>query len=74
MSFAGYRHPRTMNEMKQYFASIENELDVPVKIRGSRQAQYLPHAWDDIYRSNIDLRCWKAYRKTQWKAQLSITL
>ena len=68
MSYADYyRHPRTKNEMKQYYASKVNKLDVPIKIRGRRRPRSLPHAWDDIYRSNMTARNWKSYRKLQWK-------
>ncbi|GAA5215719.1 hypothetical protein ACFSJ3_10855 [Corallincola platygyrae] len=62
-----YRHPHTQNEMKQFFASAVNELDIPVKVRGRRRPKYLPCAWDDLYRSNMSLRNWKSYRKAQWK-------
>lgn len=37
-----FRHPKTMNEMKQYYASLENELEVPIKIRNCRQPKCLP--------------------------------
>jgi len=68
MSYSGYsRYPHTKNEMKQYFASIVNELDISVNVRGRRRPKSLPHAWDDYYRSNMSLRNWKSYRKTQWK-------
>lgn len=63
-----FRYPRTKNEMTQYYASVVNELDIFIKVRGRRCPNALPHAWDDIYRSNITWRNWKAYRKKQWKA------
>lgn len=68
MGYSDYfRYPHTKNEMKQYFASVVNEIDIPIKIRGCRHPKSLPHSWDDIYRSNMALRNWKAYRKNQWK-------
>lgn len=60
-----YRHPKTTNEMKQYFASIENELNISVKVRGRRRPKHLPHSWDDINRAYH--RSWKHYRKKQWR-------
>lgn len=60
-----YRHPKTLNEMKQYFASIENELEIPVNVRGRRRAKNLPHSWFDIDKPSI--RNWKQYRKNQFR-------
>lgn len=66
MSYSDYfRCPRTKNEMKQFFASDINEI--PITVRGCRRPKSLPNAWDDYYRSNMTLRNWKAYRKTQWR-------
>ena len=68
MSYSDYfRHPHTKNEMKQYFASKYSETDIFIRIRGRRSPKSLPNSWDDIYRSNMFLRNWKSYRKTQWK-------
>lgn len=68
MSYSDYfRYPHTKNEMEQYFASSANELGIAVRVRGRRCPKSLPSSWDDLYRSNITLRNWKAYRKTQWK-------
>jgi len=63
-----FRHPHTRNEMKQYYASVVNELNIVIKVRGRRRPTSLPNSWDDIYRSNITVRNWKAYRRKQWKA------
>ncbi len=69
MSYSDYfRYPHTKNEMKQYYASTQNELGVSIRIRACRHPKVLPNAWDDYYRSNMMLRNWKAYRLTQWKA------
>ena len=66
MKYAGYfRYPQTRNEMKQYYASIENEMNIPVKIRGSRKPKQLPNAWDDI--ACCRMRNWKCFRRTQWR-------
>jgi hypothetical protein len=63
LKYAGYfRHPQTQNEMKQYYASIENEMIIPVKIRGRRKPKQLPNAWDDI--ASCWVRNWKRFRKT----------
>ncbi len=62
---AYFRHPKTGNEMRQYFITSMNEMKIPIKVRGRRKPKHLPNAWDDISRS--DTRNWKAYRKTQWK-------
>lgn len=59
-----YRHPKTANEMRQYFAALCDE-DYPVRVRGRRRPHRLPHAWDDYYVHRE--RCWKRYRKTQYK-------
>ncbi|WP_444942314.1 hypothetical protein ACJJI3_09950 [Microbulbifer sp. ZKSA004] len=68
MSYTDYfRYPHTKNEMKQFYASGINEVDVSIKIRGRRHPKCLPNSWDDYYRSNMRLRNWKAYRKQQWK-------
>jgi len=40
----------------------------PIRIRSSRKPQHLPNFWDDIRQSKDD-RCWKAFRKTQYKAK-----
>ena len=39
------RHPKTTNEIRQYFASI----DSGIKIRGKRAANNLPNYYDDIW-------------------------
>ena len=57
-----FRYPHTKNEMKQYFASSVNELDITIRVRGRRRSKSLPHSWDDC-RSNMSLRNWKFYRK-----------
>ncbi|GAB2891123.1 hypothetical protein GCM10027180_21570 [Microbulbifer echini] len=62
-----FRHPKTKNEMKQYYASLENELEIPIKIRNRRRPKCLPNAWDDYFPSNITNRNWKLFRRKQWK-------
>ena len=61
-----FRHPRTLSEMRQYFKTTCNEIDVVIKVRGRRKPKRLPTAWDDIFRSDQG-RSWKHYRKYQWK-------
>lgn len=68
MNYSVYlRYPRTKNEMKQFYASIENECDISIVVRGRRRPKNLPNAWDDIYRSNLSPRNWKAFRRNQWR-------
>lgn len=62
-----YRHPRTKNEITQYYAANGSQLEVPIKIRSRRNPKYLPNSWDDLERVNSRVRNWKIYRKTQWK-------
>lgn len=57
-----FRHPQTSNEMRQFYKTTCNELDVVIKIRGKRRPKHLPTAWDDIFRSDQG-RCWKHNRK-----------
>lgn len=42
------RHPKTLNEARQYFASI----DSGIKIRGKRSANNLPDTYDDLLFAN----------------------
>ncbi len=63
MSF--FRHPKTKNEMTQYYATVENGLGIRIKVRGKRRPRYLPNAWDDV-QSHL-YRSWKKHRKTQYK-------
>ena len=68
MSYFDYfRYPNTKNEMKQYYASLVNEENLRIKVRGRHKPKSLPHAWDDIYRSNMFSKNWKSYRRHQWK-------
>ena len=60
-----FRHPHTKNEMKQFFASTVNELNIPIKVRNRRKPKHLPNAWDDMFRS--ETRNWKRYRNKQWR-------
>jgi hypothetical protein len=60
-----FRHPKTKNEMWQFYACIVNESDIPINIRGRRKPKCLPNAWDDICRPRY--KNWKYFRKHQWK-------
>ena len=56
-----YKTPRTTQEKKWNIAHKKY-------VRGKRCAKYLPNAWDDHQRGDIDNRKnWKSHRKTQWK-------
>jgi hypothetical protein len=59
-----FRYPKTTNEMRQFYASNDNELGIRIKVRGRRRIKSLPNSWDDIYSKSQ--RCWKVYRKHQW--------
>lgn len=52
------RRPRTTQEKRRYEKGFS---------RPARNLRNLPDAWDDIPRSNCEERCWKHYRKTQYK-------
>ena len=60
-----FRYPRTKSEMKLYYASVINEVDLPIKVRGKRRPKHLPNAWDDVFRAKH--RNWKYYRRNQWR-------
>jgi hypothetical protein len=64
ISFGRFRHPRTMNEMRQYAAANDDEY--PVKVRAIRNPNNLPNAWDDYY-VHAD-KNWKraSNRRYQW--------
>jgi hypothetical protein len=63
--YCNFRHPKTTNEMRQYFSSLENELNISVKVRGQRRVKSLPHSWFDIDKPSI--HNWKQYRKNQFR-------
>jgi len=60
-----YRHPRTLNEMKER-ERLSDELDAEgyAHLDRSRRKK-LPTTWDDLYAYR--LRNWKKQRQTQWK-------
>lgn len=62
-----YRHPKTMNERRQYAAAL---IDVnEFNIRGRRRPASLPTAWDDMY-AHRD-RTWKRAKvRKQWMVNL----
>ncbi len=60
-----WRHPKTFNEMRQYYATIDNDLGIKIKVRGKRKPNLLPNTWDEINRTLE--RSWKKHRKTQYK-------
>lgn len=63
-----FRKPRTKNDRTQFYALNDVELNVVIKIRGRRRPGALEYAWDDFVRSDWNGRCWKVYRRMQWKA------
>lgn len=46
--YSTYRHPKTLNEIRQYFGASISDF---VKIRAKRVPKNLPNSWDDIPRS-----------------------
>ena len=58
-----FKHPKTRQEK----SAVIDAREQGVKIRGKRLASNLPCAWDDKARSDASDRCWKRYRKNQWK-------
>ncbi len=55
-----------MNEKRQYNGTVENDLNIPIRVRGRRRYKGLVDPWDD-YMTRVDNRSWKRYRKTQYK-------
>jgi hypothetical protein len=70
-----YKHPKTLNEKKQYATleesdkELKKEYGVNIKGRKNRRSpRMLPDTYDDISKSCYDdKRNWKNYRKTQYK-------
>ena len=52
------RHPKTAQERRASQSGY---------CRAKRNLYNLPDAWDDILRKDIYDRCWKRYRRTQYK-------
>ncbi len=44
-----YRNPKTLNEIKQYFAAVDSNF---ITIRAKRAPKNLPNSWDDIWFAN----------------------
>lgn len=64
----GYeRRPKTQNEKRQYYATIDNDLGIVIKVRVKRRPWRLPDSW------NCDWpflhRSWKKHRKTQYRVR-----
>ncbi|WP_321842636.1 hypothetical protein [Paraburkholderia bannensis] len=60
-----FRRPKSMMERRQAALVLKEEGEVAP--RGARSFCNLPNAWDDYPMSSIGDRCWKRYRRTQWK-------
>lgn len=56
-----YRSPKTFQERKE----LANAEEYGIKVRGRRK--HLPTNYDDIPHSDHGIKCWKRYRKTQYK-------
>lgn len=69
--YKGYRHPHTTAEKKSVLKCFIEALDsnVFVRVRPKRNIVNLVDAYDDVHRSDIDDRSWKANKrnKHQWK-------
>lgn len=58
--WGGWRHPKTQNQRRMAYKPVDEHEPFPRK-----QPSKFVTAWDDIQKSRS--RCWKRYRKTQWK-------
>lgn len=68
------RHPHTTQE-RRVNGKRSNFIVVDgyeIKTRPSRNQINLPSAWDDLLNRSWDDRCWKRYRKTQYKTRNNI--
>lgn len=64
--FRYYRRPGTIQERRENQQDGILEEDEP-RSRAARNNKNLPSNWDDLMRSNQDVRNWKNFRITQWK-------
>jgi hypothetical protein len=66
----GGRHyfRRLKSTMERRQAALVLKEEGEVAPRGARSFRSLPNAWDDYPVSSLGDRCWKRYRRTQWKA------
>lgn len=60
-----FRGIRTFQERK--WAHAWDDEEFAPKVRAKRQGKNLPDPWDDYPHRDQDDRCWKRYRKHQWK-------
>lgn len=69
--YKGYRHPHTTSEKKSVLKCISEALDcdIHVRVRPKRNVANLVDAYDDVHRSDLNDRSWKANKrnKHQWK-------
>ena len=67
--YSTYRHPKTRNEMRQYFDDIVSDF---VKIRGKRAPNNLPNHWDDIPRSErrVETRRQKLHARPNYRESI----
>ena len=59
----GMRQPKTTQERRWSYAHGKF-------VRAKRKSKNLPQAWDDKWVSTMRNRCWKNYRKRQYKTEL----
>jgi len=59
------RHPKTTQELRHFFGDQAERRDDPDIPQPRRKRRYIPTAWDDIWVESE--RCWKSYRRTQWR-------
>lgn len=67
--FHYYRHIKTTQEHRANRAILTDEEFklYRVKVRAKRAKNFLPNTWDDILYSDITIKNWKKYRRTQYK-------
>jgi len=67
MKLKSIRYPKTTQEKRKTEALLK-ELEIeplPIRVRRSRIGRNLPDEREDVNRET--LRCWKEYRKTQYR-------
>lgn len=61
MAASFLRHPRTANELRQYYAALESGA----RIRAARRPKHIPTSWDDMPKGTS--KSWKQNRRRkQW--------
>ena len=64
-----YRTPKSTQERRANcgHAADFSKLKTKIRIRERRPGHFLPDTQESYLRSNYSSRCWKQYRRTQYK-------